>query len=288
MVQLYDDYDWRLPGPKEYWKLDSGKRLRSQLLREKLREGHHSALKSVNNTRLRALYVRTQRGLLSFESMPPLELRHYAAQRGLTVAPSATPKAVKAQLEQADDDATFDRFTDLPPEIRQIIYQYYLDSSVASAGSKYKYQPPLTMTSRMIRRETLPLFFDCWDIEITSAGHLTAPYKFHPCTRTARLLQSTTTQNLARVKSIQLWFDDLKAGATIDLRNQDPISKVDVWRTGWSDVIEAGRARQQHLSAALRSLALSMAARPGPFRFRLSDVEDVGETIRIIIDAETQ
>lgn len=151
--------------------------------------------------------------------MPPHELRLYAAQRGLTVAPSATPNSIKVRLEQADDDATFDRFLDLPPEIRQIVYQYHFDSSLASGEPKYKYQPPLTMTSCMIRRETLPLFYDCWDIEITSLGPLTAPYKFHPSTTTAWLLQSTAAQNLARVKSIQLWFDDLSAGATIDLRN---------------------------------------------------------------------
>lgn len=71
----------------------------------------------------------------------------------------------------------------------------------------------------------------------------------------------------------------------IDLRNQDPISNVDIYRAGYWEMTEATRARRERLVAALRVIALSMAARPGPLRFRLSDVEDVGETMRrIIID----
>ena len=297
MVQFFDHHIWSPPGSNEYWKLDSGNRLRSRGLRENLAEGNFAVLKSVNNTRLRALYVRFQRGLLSFEGMPSHELRFYAAQRGLTVAPTATPNSVKAQLEQADENATFDRFTDLPPEIRQLIFQYYMDSTLANRKPKSIYQPPLTMTSRMIRRETLPLFFDCWEPELSSIGSemsVTAPYKLRPSPTTARFLQSTPIHRLARLKSFILTFNDLQFRVAIDLRDQDPVRMLEIFREGyWKWELgrdEANQARHQDLLAALRILALSMAARPGPLRFRISDVEDMGETMRRIIieEAATQ
>jgi hypothetical protein len=80
---------------------------------------------------------------------------------------------------------------------------------------------------------------------------------------------------------------DLSAGLAIDLRNQDPIGDVDVYRAGWSKANGASGARRQPLLAALRDLVLSVAARPGPLRFRLTDVDEVGETMRrIIIDED--
>jgi hypothetical protein len=290
MVQLFDDHVWSSPRSNEYWKLDSGNRLRSYRLREELRDGNYSVLKSVNNTRLRALYIRCQRGLLSFEGMPSHELRLHAARRGLTVAPNATLTSIKAQLEQADDDATFDRFTDLPPEIRQIIFQYYMDDTLARRKPKSIYQPPLTMTSRMIRRETLPMFFDCWDTELSSLfteSPTLTPYKFRPSATTAQFLQSTPIHHLARLKSFILTFNDLKFRVAINLRNQDPIGKLEIFRMSyWEwELLEnaVSQARVQRLLTALRTLALSMAARPGPLRFRLSDVDDIGETMRRII-----
>lgn len=229
--------------------------------------------------------------------MPSHELRFYAAQRGLTVAPTATPNSVKAQLEQADENATFDRFTDLPPEIRQLVFQHYMDSTLANRKPKSIYQPPLTMTSRMIRRETLPLFYDCWEPELSSIASeisMTAPYKFRPSAKTAQFLQSTPTNHLARLKSFILTFSDLQFRVAIDLRDQDPVRMLEIFREGyWRWELgrdEANQARHQDLLAALRALALSMAARPGPLRFRMGDVEDMGETMRRIIieEAATQ
>jgi hypothetical protein len=236
-VQLFD-HIWSYPGSNEYWKLDSGNRLWSYRLREELREGNYPVLKSVNNTRLRALYVRCQRGLLSFEGMLSHELGLHAARRGLTVAPNATSTSIKAQLEQADEDAAFDRFTDLPPEIRQIIFQYYMDSTLAQRRPKSIYQPPLTMTSRMIRQETLPMFFDCWDTELSSLFSeppTIVPYKFRPPAETAQFLQSTPIHHLARLKSFTLTFNDLKFRVAVDLRNQDPIGKLEIFRTRYWD-----------------------------------------------------
>ena len=223
--------------------------------------------------------------------MPPNELRFYASERGLTVPFTATKNSIKAQLEQADDNATFDRFTELPPELRQIIFEYYMDSTLANRRPKSIYQPPLTMTSRMIREESLPLFYDCWDVELASEGPITSPYKLHPSATTARFLQNTPTHLLARIKSFDLIFDNLNFRVAIDLRKQNPIGTVYIFHGGYWEwelkTNEATRSRKQHLLSALHTLAISMAARPGPPSFRLSDVDEVGETFRRIIIDET-
>jgi DNA-directed RNA polymerase specialized sigma24 family protein len=137
MVQLHTFSDWDEAGPGNYWKLDSANQCQKRGLRQKLEENGHSAFKSGCGTtaRLRALYIRRQRGLL----------RRYANLRGILVDPDATATIVKAQLEKADNEATFDRFTELPPEIRQIIFQYYYESLPSIKRASRKYQPPITM-----------------------------------------------------------------------------------------------------------------------------------------------
>ena len=238
--------------------------------------------------RLRSLYIRRQRGLLSFEGLPFHELRQYATLRGIVVDPDATTTIVKAQLEKADNEATFNRFTELPPEIRQIIFQYYYESLPSSERAPHKYQPPITMASRMVREESLPLFYDCCGyLEIDSEGPVTVPYKLSPSSSTVRVLQSTPSHLLGRIKSLQLYFFNLQCEVAIDLRNRDdPISKIVIYRPGYSDWpwqrTEASKARRQHLISALRTLIAGIAARPGPLRLLLSDFDDMGEMLRRI------
>lgn len=290
MVQLYTFSPWDQAGPGNYWKLDSAYRCQKRGLRKRLEESGHSAITSGCGTtaRLRLLYIRRQRGLLSFEGLPLHELRHYANLRGILVDPDATATIVKAQLEKADNEATFNSFTELPPEIRQIIFQYYYESLPSHRCAPRKYQPPITMASRMIREESLPLFYDyCGHLKIFSDGPVAVPYKLSPSTSAARVLQSTPTHLLGRIKSLRLNFFNLGCNVPIDLRNCDePIGNVIINREGYSNrswnATGATEARRQHVISALRTLAASIAARPGPLKFRTSDIDDMGEMLRRI------
>ena len=290
MVQLHTFSDWDEAGPGNYWKLDSANQCQKRGLRQKLEENGHSAFKSGCRTtaRLRPLYIRRQRGLLSFEGLPLHELRQYATLRGIVVDPDATATIVKAQLEKADDEATFDRFTELPPEIRQIVFRYYYESLPSIERAPRKCQPPITTASRMIREESLPLFYDCCGhLKIVSDGPVTVPYKLSPSPPSARVLQSTPYHLLGRIKSLQLDFFDLDCDVAISLRNRDdPISKIVTYPTRCSDwsweTPESVEARRQHLILALRTLAAGIAARPGLLKLRLSDIEDMGEMVRSI------
>lgn len=62
--------------------------------------------------------------MTSYEGIPLDDLKRYAAQRALPPIVGSKNRLgpIKAQLEQADDEATFNRFSDLPPELRLLIY----------------------------------------------------------------------------------------------------------------------------------------------------------------------
>jgi hypothetical protein len=60
-------------------------------------------------------------------------------------------------LHDADDTAVFDRFFQLPPEVRKIVYEkHYEDFPYLFLP----HQPPLTLASTLLRAEALPSFYE--------------------------------------------------------------------------------------------------------------------------------
>jgi hypothetical protein len=130
MVQFHEDVT---TGSNTYWKLDFGVALPARRLRPRISNMDLTTLRKTTTSRLRELYIWLQRGLICYEGLSIRELRHFAAQPGLAVSTEATFnsfKALKVLLEKADDDATFERFSDLSPELRQIVFLHYFDSLV--------------------------------------------------------------------------------------------------------------------------------------------------------------
>ncbi|KAK4496620.1 hypothetical protein PRZ48_012600 [Zasmidium cellare] len=102
----------------------------------------------------------TDRGLLPYEN-PAItleELQRFIRDRRLQ-PPNDPPSRADciAVLEKADESQTFDRFLDLPPELRERIYGMYMAEFPRTLT--FPTQPPLTLTSRLLRKEALPLFF---------------------------------------------------------------------------------------------------------------------------------
>jgi hypothetical protein len=60
-------------------------------------------------------------------------------------------------LLDADDTAVFDRFFELPPEVRKIVYKKHYDDFPYLL---LPHQPPLTLASKLLRAEALPSFFE--------------------------------------------------------------------------------------------------------------------------------
>lgn len=195
MVQVSDHNNKK--GSKDWWRRDSGKRHGAKALLQILKDKNYShTSKSKRVARLRALYVRCQRGLMSYERQPVRELKSYLAQRGLPVVDQGSKANLKGQLEQADEDVTF-RLCDLPPELRSIIFSYYFDSIVEFNNARLKDQPPISRVSRMLRRETLPLFlkrfafmFEC------------SQYSDRLVAGTERFLSRTTAHSFALIRHL--------------------------------------------------------------------------------------
>lgn len=137
-------------------------------------------LKSHNKEKLWDIHCRRQRGLLNYSKYDVEELRGFCTSRGLKLPKAGKNKRQNKNLliihlDAADDDATFDKFLDLPPELRVIIFEWHFRDIAPSGRENYylaetiiRAQPPITRTSPLIRKEAI----DVWYNMVT--------YKFYP------------------------------------------------------------------------------------------------------------
>jgi hypothetical protein len=63
--------------------------------------------------------------------------------------------------EQEDDEPSFARFGDLPPELKNIVYKHYCVDLGLISSCEYRYddQPALLRQSAELRAEALPVFY---------------------------------------------------------------------------------------------------------------------------------
>ena len=282
MVQFFNCRTSRYA--RDYWMLHSGEVLSVRTLRDELQRQDFPVMKSTTDKdRLRALYARCQRGLMSYEGLSLNELKLCVAQRALPpiLDQKRTVSVLKAQLEQADDGTTFSRFSDLPPEIRQIIYNLYF-KFIDTCGSRQKYQPPITLASRGIRHESLPLFYECCEFSVHTSGDSHAQQSFNMAlhTRARAFVEATSAQNFAHIRMMRICFNDLMIYLQMDLTNKaTPITIL--WYTKIrypQDPDQTHEKRKGRLSAELCKIGLRIATREGPLKLRKSDLELLHET----------
>ena len=160
-------YPWTHPS-HDYWKLTSRQDISVRGYKERLNAAKYYYAKSATRLRLADMLARCERGLLSYDKFDKAELRTFCVQRGLEAGRSLEKKNdVLDLLESEDEENTFDRFLDLPPEIRNQICSLYFSTF---EPLRRPYPPPVTYVSRQLRQETLLLFFQTctFDIGIVS------------------------------------------------------------------------------------------------------------------------
>ena len=148
---MEDFYD--RAGTSSYWELSVGDLLNKEDLHSRLYWNNFHVLKSTKVARLRELYVRSQRGMRSYEGVSRKELEHVIAERRILIPELgwANMEDLKRKLEQYDDEHnTFHRFLDLPPELREKIYTQYFNNY--DEDDNPKCQPPISRASRLVRR----------------------------------------------------------------------------------------------------------------------------------------
>ncbi|KAK4610813.1 uncharacterized protein CLAFUR5_14057 [Fulvia fulva] len=182
-VVQYQQHAWQeINRPGKYWKLPAfNKRTKPELQHYLTSQNHHFD-KSHGKNRLVELCSLCYRGLPSYHSCTIPELEGYVRARRLPVQTGRGRKLdvkkayLVSALEDADDDLSFERFEDLPAELRLRIYGLHFASFKERIVWTGKFQqptcheleskpmsipslPPLTEVSRLMRQETLPVFY---------------------------------------------------------------------------------------------------------------------------------
>lgn len=154
-----------------YWKLGltsyHGKTIKNLI--EYLKDEGYECREKISRPGVIDAIGRHQRGLMSYEGCSVDELQAFCKARGLPAKATTASRLARA-LETADDLATFPRFLDLPAELRNAIYELHFHGFDSSSGENV--QPPLTMASRQLRSETLPLFYDCATFDLRAISFL--------------------------------------------------------------------------------------------------------------------
>lgn len=148
---------------------------------------------------------RYQRGLMSYDGLSVAELRAFCKARGLP-GNGMTASRLARTLQEADDLVTFPKFFDLPPEIRNIIYELFY-RSLSNFYDKHV-QPPLTMASRQIRAESLSLFYECATFDMFAQCVPSPPGRstsvgMRSCTKSLMYMPAA---NFDRIKTFNLFW----------------------------------------------------------------------------------
>jgi hypothetical protein len=303
MVQFYNKHKEGVQA-NNYWKLHRDEwHLVNDILAE-MKKKNFTVLKRTTTPHIKALYVRYQRGLLSYEGLSIDELKCYAAQRSLppiTGRKRITIPVVKAQLERADEECTFARFTDLPPEIRSIVYTHYFKSFHHDEGDDnicshhhesngtrspfacLKSQPPITFACREIRLEALPLFYECCEFCITTTNsilNLNGPFAYGRTT--ADFMQSMSASDIGRLRVLCVDISEFDVVIALDLNNKKKPLQVEMC-PGYSREEQLHQTLQhskERMLSDLHTIAIDIAARDGPLKLREADLKRLYDTAR--------
>ncbi|KAF7191941.1 hypothetical protein HII31_06751 [Pseudocercospora fuligena] len=165
-------------GAKEYWKLQPSRDGDDATIRKAL--SARGVYERTSDARLRNLDSRLQRSLLVYESCSLEELKNFCLNRGLHAGrlseartESHAKRNLVSRLEAADEGAKFEYFLDLPAELRVRIHEFYLSHLRSKTkelfpGREYGpyTQPPLSVVSRLVRKEVLPEFYKVFDLRL--------------------------------------------------------------------------------------------------------------------------
>jgi hypothetical protein len=145
-----------------YWMLGSLLRRCADEMRQELERRGYPCREYDSKAVLADSLGRLERGLLCYNRCNASELRLFCESRGISTR-AATVSRLTRILEDADDEVSFPRFFELPPEIRVVIYEYHFNGYETMTHKHH--QPPLTLACNQLRLEALPVFYKCVTFE---------------------------------------------------------------------------------------------------------------------------
>ncbi|USW58434.1 hypothetical protein Slin15195_G117530 [Septoria linicola] len=201
------------PDHDAYWRLGTYETKSRSVLLQELQAKGYTFRSGISKSELVEVQQRLDRGLLHYgdKRITDKELLHFTENRRLLKPTANNRKAMVSVLMGGDETRVFERFVELPPELRERIYKLHI-----STFPEYLFnptQPPITRCCKMLRREALPVFydltiFDMWLFFCTDGfqvGDDTSRALLRPCPSTSQFLQamalhSTRTIRLRRFK----------------------------------------------------------------------------------------
>ena len=163
MVQFKECSQRYVPEQENYWKLENYDNITLTRAKQQLTRANFCFPTSASRKRLIKLLTRCERGLLSYDGCSTKELKRFCERRRLTLGKKTTRKEIIHLLELKDDCATFDRFVDLPAELRNMVYTKHYGSF---KPLRYPIPPPVTAVSQQIRKATRLLFYRSCTIKV--------------------------------------------------------------------------------------------------------------------------
>ncbi|KAK5138322.1 hypothetical protein LTR08_003383 [Meristemomyces frigidus] len=221
----------------KYWHLEDFSDMPNRTICRDVQAAGYPGYEITAKSRLNMYRQLVERKVLCYYNCTDAELRLFVKDRGVQLAARRARRPVfnrdKWIRALMDKDATpvFERFLDLPPELRMHVYGWYMAAFPATL--KGPSQPPLTRMARLVRQESLPAFYSmcCFEVGVFRFRGR-RPSRLHYAPETSGFLKALTAENCAGIR--HLYF---REGSLFN-----PWYRLFVDFTG-------GRVRQTHTTA---------------------------------------
>ncbi|KAK4904288.1 hypothetical protein LTR49_026231 [Elasticomyces elasticus] len=189
----------------QYWRLSAFAVASKNDLLPFVNEGGYTALpKTTTKDTVLGYAFRIECEQLCYFRCSDAELKRFVKDRGIDTPEGRFRRsAIIEVLEYADEELAFTKFLDLPPELRTIVYDYYL--AVFPGVLRNPVQPPLTRVCRLLRTEILPRFYQrtTFQVRLSHGQYRTSP-RLHMVGDCADFVLSLAANDYPMVRKLEL------------------------------------------------------------------------------------
>jgi hypothetical protein len=143
-----------------YWKLPDFNTQTTKQLHRELNDRGYRIASGTRKAQLVYHRERHERNLPSYVKYTAAELGKFARARGLIPSSGKAPSKLDLidLLSEADENPRFERFAELPPELRVLVYEHYVEGFCDVENTLLP--PPLALMSKQLMKEVMPVFYE--------------------------------------------------------------------------------------------------------------------------------